>query len=98
MGADTEPQFQIVWGPVCTGMFVSFSIGRDCIFAISFYVTRHQNVKHPVFVIPTESFTAIQGARPIFGECIPLFNDVNQMVNVSLIHIFHTKIINNNGE
>ncbi len=37
-----------------------------------FYVTQHWNVNCPIFVIPIESYTAIQGARLIFGECIRL--------------------------
>ncbi len=58
----------------------------------------HGDVKRQIVVFPFQFYTAIQISRPIFGQLVFFFDAPDQVVNVLLSRVFHTKVINNKRE
>jgi hypothetical protein len=61
-------------------------------------VARHGNVKGACTVIPFKVYAAVEVAVPILGEFIFLFDAHDKVVDIFLMHIFHTKIVDNKCE
>jgi hypothetical protein len=61
-------------------------------------VARHGNVEGACVLIPFEAYATVEVAVPILGEFIFLFDAHDKVVDISLTHIFHAKIINNKCE
>jgi hypothetical protein len=61
-------------------------------------VARYQDVEGSFVVIPIRFDAAVEIAHPILGKSIFCFNHCNQMAHVLLTLVFHSKIIDNEGE
>jgi hypothetical protein len=71
-------------------MFVALKLLDD--------VSGHQNVKGAFVIIPIQFYPAVEIVCPILGECILGFESFDEMINVFLLLIFDSKIVNNKGE
>ena len=58
-----------------------------------FYVPRHGYVEGLRDVIPFQFNTAVEIARPVFGDAIFFFDTVNEVSCMFFSNIFYTKII-----
>jgi hypothetical protein len=61
-------------------------------------VDGHQDVKGLFVVNPNQFDAVVEVAHPILGKVVLCVNHCNQMVNVLLTLVFHSKIVNNKDE
>ena len=92
-GAGVELPNQIVWGLVCMGNSILISIWCGCTPAIFCVITRHRNVVSLSDTIPSQLDSAVQVARPVFGEFVTCFDAWYKMINVIFADAFNPKIV-----
>ena len=61
-------------------------------------VAWHGNVKGACVVIPFEAYATVEVAISILGEIIFLFDAHDKVIDIFLMRIFHTKIVDNKCE
>ena len=81
------------------GAILQFRGGSVLVFLeFSDNVPGHGDVKRSLVVIPLESNCAVEISVPIYGEFIFLLDARNEVVNIFLMFIFYTKIIDGKRE
>jgi hypothetical protein len=58
-------------------------------------VSRLGDIKGAFSIIPYEVYAVVQISIPIFGELMFLFDGPDEVVNVFLTCVFHSKIVDN---
>lgn len=61
-------------------------------------ISRHGNVQLVCIVVPIQSYTAVQVPCPIFSESIVLLKAFDEMINLSFVRVFDSKIVHDKGE
>jgi hypothetical protein len=61
-------------------------------------ISGHQNVEGAYVIIPTQFNPTVEIACSILGECVLGFDSFDEIINVFLVLIFDSKIVNNKGE
>ena len=64
----------------------------------TFNVAWHRTIHSALVIVPLERDTSIASAAPIFLNMVVGFERGNQMVSISLISVFDSKVINNQTE
>ena len=60
-----------------------------------FIVAWHGNVYSAIVIVPIDGETSVQGARPVFLDCVLVFQRRNEMVDIIEGRVFDAEIINN---
>ena len=68
------------------------------LFLLFDYVSWHGDFRPSICIVPFQFDTTIQISGPIFGQLVVLFDAPDQVINVLLLHVIHTKVINNKCE
>jgi hypothetical protein len=80
------------------GNVVAWWAWNVCIFELFDYIPRYQNVQGSVIVIPLQLDATVQVDVPILGEFVLVLEAFYQMVDIVLVDVLHTKVVNHQGE